>query len=90
VSDNGPPTGTGRDPWWDDVDAEITALADEAVGEPEREPDGRDLPDPWAAIAPDAGQLTAEQAAFLAGLGDQPGVPRLAGLGEDAHGPDVP
>jgi hypothetical protein len=63
---------TDRSSWWDEVDADLAAAGAE---------DTRALPDPWATAEPDAPALTADQQAFLAGLDDQPGVPRLQGLG---------
>lgn len=65
--------------WWRAVEQEL------ARDEHERS----ELPDPWGQLFPaDAGagpSLTAAQEAFLAGLGDQPAVPRLGGL---SGGPD--
>jgi hypothetical protein len=67
--------------WWDDVDDDLAAAGAE---EPE------ELPDPWAEAAGDVARpaLTADQEAFLAGLDDQPAVPRLSGFvdDEDADG----
>jgi len=85
VSENDERRGRGRDPWWDDVEDEIIAVQDTPDGE-----SGGDLPDPWASVAPAVGELTAEQAAFLAGLEDQPAVPRLSGIsGPDETGDDA-
>ncbi len=62
---------TDRSSWWDDVDADLKKAGAE---------DTEELPDPWAAAAVELPALTADQEAFLAGLEDQPSVPRLTGL----------
>jgi hypothetical protein len=68
------PGGDQRRPWWDHVD---TAVEDAA----------RDLPDPWHDDDP-LPALTHDQEAFLAGLEDQPAVPRLTGLEDDGDDRD--
>jgi hypothetical protein len=73
MSDEQPPKDDAeRSPWWRLVEAEVERRQD-------LESDG-DLDDPWADAGPATPALTAEQRDRLAGLDDQPGVARLAGM----------
>jgi hypothetical protein len=55
--------------WWDDVEDGIDAVTRDHA-----------LPDPWPSPAgAPCSTLTADQEAFLAGLEDQPPVPRFSG-----------
>jgi hypothetical protein len=66
-------------PWWTGIEAEIAAATAD---------DAETLPDPWADLTELSPVLTSDQAAFLAGLDDQPGVSRLRNLDERVPGTD--
>lgn len=77
-----------RPTWWEVVEDEVARRAADADtgATVDADRDGGDgagegLPDPWRDAVASPGGLTAEQAAVLAGLDDQPGVPHLTGDG---------
>ncbi len=55
--------------YWDEIDQQVT----------DAEAEASDKPDPWADRADTDPALTEAQLAFLEGLADQPGVPRITG-----------
>jgi hypothetical protein len=59
--------------WWEDLHDGVEAA------------EAHDLPDPWADADEDGDDpgLTPDQQAFLAGLEDQPSIPRLTGIEAD-------
>jgi hypothetical protein len=61
--------------FWDAIERHVADLDESGDAE---------TPDPWAEVEVEAPGLTEEQVAHLAGLEDQPPVPRLKG--DDAHG----
>ena len=86
MSDEQPPNDEpDRSPWWRLVEAEVERRQDLESDD--------ELDDPWAEAGPATPALTDAERDRLAGLDDQPGVARLAGMGAsdaDDDGDDQP
>jgi hypothetical protein len=81
MSDEQPNRGAGsRSAWWRLVEAEVER----------RQAIENDLDDPWGDAPPATEALTEAQRERLAGLDDQPAVPRLAGTTADGDDDDQP